>query len=49
MRKRVRSALVWLRERRRRFIVIGLVIAFFYALGYFTTPGSTPGMCLIYG
>ena len=38
-----------LRPYRRRFIIVTLVVAFFYVLGYFSTPVSTPGMCLIYG
>ncbi len=44
----VRAA-AWLRARRRRLLVIGAVILFFYLLGYFTPRVSTPGMCLIYG
>ncbi|NLF54780.1 MAG: hypothetical protein GX576_10395 [Thauera phenolivorans] len=39
----------WLRRNRRRLIVIALVVAFFYLLGYFTHPVAIPGMCKIYG
>ena len=34
----------WLRRHRRR-----LIVAFFYALGYFSHPVTSPLMCKIYG
>ncbi|WP_168735258.1 hypothetical protein [Pseudothauera rhizosphaerae] len=39
----------WLYARRRKLLMLALVVAFFYLLGYFTPRVSTPGMCLIYG
>ncbi len=44
-----RGPRAWLRRNRRRLIVIALVIAFFYLLGYFSQPVAIPGMCKIYG
>lgn len=39
----------WCKLRRRRIVLLLAVIAFFYALGYFTTPRLIPGACLVYG
>ena len=39
----------WLRRRRRRLIGLALVVGFFYALGYFSHPVTSPLMCKIYG
>ncbi len=49
MRKHLESFWQWCRLRRRRIIAVLLVIAFFYGLGYFTTPQGVPGTCLVYG
>lgn len=39
----------WLRRHRRRLIGLALVVGFFYALGYFSHPVTSPLMCKIYG
>jgi hypothetical protein len=49
LRSLLAAASGWLRARWRRLLVIALVVAFFYLLGYFTPRVSSPGMCLIYG
>ena len=35
----------WLKRRRRRLIGLALLVAFFYALGYFSHPVTSPLMC----
>lgn len=39
----------WLKRRRRKLVGLALLIAFFYALGYFSHPVTSPLMCKIYG
>jgi hypothetical protein len=39
----------WLQRHRRRLIGLALVVAFFYTLGYFSHPVTSPLMCKIYG
>jgi len=39
----------WLRARRRTLIILALLAAAFYLLGYFTPRITAPGTCLIYG
>ena len=39
----------WLRRHRRRLIELALLVGFFYALGYFSHPVTSPLMCKIYG
>ena len=49
MRKHLESLRQWCKLRRRRIIAVVLLIAFFHALGYFTSPKGIPGACLVYG
>ncbi|MDD3329421.1 MAG: hypothetical protein PHW25_20270 [Zoogloea sp.] len=39
----------WLQRHRRKLIGLALVVAFFYTLGYFSHPVTSPLMCKIYG
>lgn len=49
MPEHLQAFLQWCRRRKRRIVAVLLVIAFFYALGYFTAPKGIPGACLVYG